>query len=438
MIVTNVHIVGTLLLAELEAVARQQELFNGPLVDIGLAATNTALTFNMDDPAPDNALILRLTPGGVTPAVPDHTLVCQGNCLVAGQLTGVAAFRAGTKTAGALSVQPNGALEQSLLASLSAALTFKDLVLEIAGQEKVPPEIVAAIGSVESGWGTSALMIPNGPSGTGDRKPRAPDPPLRPGSMPTDGGGFGRGLMQIDWDAHEFARTGAWADPRANITYACRLLASNRDRFKANLNLSADDAIHAAVAAYNAGFGGASHVIADKGLKALFLPGRYATKVLERVGFFRDHGFTSTVTPALDTPAPTLSGPHMPVPGEGPYVATDPLTFSGQLVGDGECVAFVRAAANVPHTLTWTRGDLVKGNAVVKPGTAIATFDPNGKYGNQIDGRSHAAIYLDQTEEGLVVLDQWKRPENHPVQVRTIPFGNTSPANDGNQFFVIL
>ena len=75
-----------------------------------------------------------------------------------------------------------------------------------ARQGKKRSAIVAGIGSQESGWGTSALLHPNGPSGTGDNKPRSPKPPLRPATMPTDGLGFGRGLMQIDWDAHEFAR----------------------------------------------------------------------------------------------------------------------------------------------------------------------------------------------------------------------------------------
>lgn len=39
------------------------------------------------------------------------------------------------------------------------------------------------------------------------------------------------------------------------------------------------------------------------------------------------------------------------------------------------------------------------------PGTAIATFDPSGKYGNHTDGRSHAAIYLGQDATGIQVLD---------------------------------
>lgn len=59
----------------------------------------------------------------------------------------------------------------------------------------------------------------------------------------------------------------------------------------------------------------------------------------------------------------------------------------------------------MPHTAAWQRGALVKGNVNMVPGTAIATFDPSGKYGNHTDGRSHAAIYLGQDATGIQVLD---------------------------------
>jgi hypothetical protein len=89
---------------------------------------------------------------------------------------------------------------------LPGALGLKDLIVKAAVAKRLPRSVVAAIGSVESAWGTSALLQPNGPAGTGDRKPRSASPPLRLKSMPADGLGFGRGLMQIDWDFHEFAR----------------------------------------------------------------------------------------------------------------------------------------------------------------------------------------------------------------------------------------
>ena len=48
----------------------------------------------------------------------------------------------------------------------------------------------------------------------------------------------------------------------------------------------------------------------------------------------------------------------------------------------------------------------------LRPGTAIATFDPDGRYGNHTDGRSHAAIYLGQDATGIRVIDQWVRRVN--------------------------
>ena len=37
----------------------------------------------------------------------------------------------------------------------------------------------------------------------------------------------------------------------------------------------------------------------------------------------------------------------------------------------------------------------------------VATFGPDGRYGNRTDGTSHAAIYLAQGPEGLRILDQY-------------------------------
>lgn len=110
--------------------------------------------------------------------------------------------------------------------------------------------------------------------------------------------------------------------------------------------------------------------------------------------------------------------------------------FLGQSVGTGQCVALLQAAdPNVGLTRTWTQGAQVMGNADLKPGTAIATFDGSGRYANATDGSSHAAIYLGQNERGMQVQDQWL---GHAASVRTIPWSNTSGAsNTGSQFYVV-
>lgn len=130
------------------------------------------------------------------------------------------------------------------------------------------------------------------------------------------------------------------------------------------------------------------------------------------------------------------------------YVASTPRAYIGQSVGSGQCVAFTQKAANMPRTAAWRRGALVKGNASITPGTAIATFDVDGRYGNHTDGRSHAAIYLGQDENGIQVLDQWlghstdRRGDKiitpHPVSQRTIRFNQQPrPENVGGNYYVV-
>src|ERR1700692_1884309 len=111
--------------------------------------------------------------------------------------------------------------------------------------------------------------------------------------------------------------------------------------------------------------------------------------------------------------------------------------YLGKAIGTGQCVAFVEMAAKTPHTATWKRGRLVAGDMTIPQGTAIATFDSAGTYGNHTDGRSHGAIYISQVAgQGLAVYDQWL---GQPVHQRTIHFRNGSglAVNDGNQFYVV-
>lgn len=130
------------------------------------------------------------------------------------------------------------------------------------------------------------------------------------------------------------------------------------------------------------------------------------------------------------------------------YIASTPSAYVGKSVGNGQCVAYTQKAANMPHTVAWKRGALVKGNTGIAPGTAIATFDANGRYGNHTDGSSHAAIYLGQDASGIQVLDQWmtykKLPSGervatpHYVSKRTIRFHKAPRAeNNGDNYYVV-
>jgi hypothetical protein len=118
-----------------------------------------------------------------------------------------------------------------------------------------------------------------------------------------------------------------------------------------------------------------------------------------------------------------------------PFVAKHPERYLGQAVGNGHCVAFVRAAADVPHTSLWVRGDAVAGVSV-PAGTAIATFDHAGRYANRTDGSSHAAIFLVRHGAGINVWDQWL---DHPVSQRTIRWkdGAGDAVDDASRYYVI-
>lgn len=117
------------------------------------------------------------------------------------------------------------------------------------------------------------------------------------------------------------------------------------------------------------------------------------------------------------------------------YVAPSPEQYAETVVGNGQCVAFVKAASGAPATPAWSQGVQVRGGGAAK-GTAIATFDPDGTYGNHTDGRSHAAVYISQDATGLQVWDQWT---GQPVHQRTIAFrgGVGKRVNDGDAFYVI-
>ena len=122
-----------------------------------------------------------------------------------------------------------------------------------------------------------------------------------------------------------------------------------------------------------------------------------------------------------------------------PYVATNTKPYETQSVGDGQCVAFVRAASAAPPATTWKRGGLVKSTDAIVEGTAIATFDSNEKYGSRKDGTCHAAIFIRKSAIGIVVLDQWiTNGKRQPVHERTIRFGSVGKKiNNGDEYYVV-
>lgn len=60
----------------------------------------------------------------------------------------------------------------------------------------------------------------------------------------------------------------------------------------------------------------------------------------------------------------------------------------------GQCVSMVKKFAHAPATSQWREGVRVRGNYLLRPGTAIATFI-NGHYPSYATG-NHAALYCGQ------------------------------------------
>ena len=116
------------------------------------------------------------------------------------------------------------------------------------------------------------------------------------------------------------------------------------------------------------------------------------------------------------------------------WIATQPQSYIGRVVGNGECVHFVQVAAGAPHTSAWRRGELVRGSGT-EFGTVIATFGADGLYANAIDGSSHAAVLVAEQPDGLLVWDQWS---GRPVAQRVIRFKQGGMAcDDGDRFYIV-
>lgn len=170
---------------------------------------------------------------------------------------------------------------------LVEAKKYWEDILLAARDAGVHHSVILGIGSRESHWGL--ITIPSGPTGTGDFIRRKSITKFRTGVLPPDGGGFGRGLMQIDYDAHEFARGEGWKSANKNIEYGGKVLKGNfvvlRNRFP---DLGGMSLLRAAVASYNCGAGNVIKAI-QKGLGFdYYTHGRdYSKDVLNRAGWFQ-------------------------------------------------------------------------------------------------------------------------------------------------------
>jgi hypothetical protein len=129
-----------------------------------------------------------------------------------------------------------------------------------------------------------------------------------------------------------------------------------------------------------------------------------------------------------------------------PYIAdmkkVNAFQQAKQLVGNGQCVSLIHAVTVIPPASLWHQGAQVISSKSILPGTIVATFDSNGRYGNHTNGTSHAAIYVGQTPTGIIVIDQWKghgAQKNHAPQQRTIHVDGLSrmAVDRGANYYVV-
>ncbi len=179
----------------------------------------------------------------------------------------------------------------SLLKQLPEAAKYQSIIEEAAKKFEFQSCIIAGLGSKESEWGLA--LFPPGPEGTGDFVPRSRTKPFRTTPLPSDGLGFGRGLLQIDYDYHEFARTGNWEDPKENIFYGCKLLFDNLNSLQQKFNLTDQQLLRATLASYNAGLIKIQKAILEGFDLDYFTTGRnYSQDVLNRAGWFHLQGWS--------------------------------------------------------------------------------------------------------------------------------------------------
>jgi hypothetical protein len=178
--------------------------------------------------------------------------------------------------------------DPTMMKQLQEARKYRDMIENVARMTQFPPAVICGIGSRESHWGLA--LKPPGPGGTGDHSERGPRGD-RTGRKPPDGGGYGRGLMQIDYDWHEFARAGNWRDPRENLMYSAKVLNDARAFFQQR-GVPDNIMMRAIIAAYNSGATNTHNCIQEGRDVDCNTTGRdYSKDVLNRAGWFQLNGW---------------------------------------------------------------------------------------------------------------------------------------------------
>jgi hypothetical protein len=177
-----------------------------------------------------------------------------------------------------------------MISHVEAACRYGAVIERMAHRHGLLPSIIAGFGSRQSGWGID--LAPAGPEGCADFTPRLHRTDARLGTLPADGRGFVRGLMRLDYDRHELARSDAWRDPEANIDAACRAIADHRDHLRRRTTLQGTGLMRAAFAAFDCGLEPVQLAVRQgQDVDSPTSSQDYGRDILERAGFFRAHGW---------------------------------------------------------------------------------------------------------------------------------------------------
>lgn len=153
--------------------------------------------------------------------------------------------------------------EEKFTASLpSNAKPYAQVILRVAREEGISPQLIFAIGEQESRWGQA--LSPAGPGGTGD-------------------GGHGHGIMQIDDRSFgDWLLTNNWTDPYTNVKKGVKILKSKRSYLASRVPAALLE--EATIAAYNTGEGRvAKSVAAGLHPDATTAGGAYSANVYRRI-----------------------------------------------------------------------------------------------------------------------------------------------------------
>lgn len=116
-------------------------------------------------------------------------------------------------------------------------------------------------------------------------------------------------------------------------------------------------------------------------------------------------------------------------------------SISGTKIGDGECVSFVKYVTkrtDLSANSNWKRGSSLFTYNVIRPGTAVATFNANGGYNG-----GHTAIFRDYYYEngkraGIVVWDQNYLPDHYGTVAKHVIKCSGSGVNDADSYYTVV